>query len=205
MRIPEIETPNEPSGFVGVVADGWWQLADAEGYYPEDLPADWRLGYFANEHEGAYVDLAHWRAAPHDVMHDWSADVHDGFRFYLDHPRRHGARSDDPADAALIETAMRAIGPRLGGFIQWRSTDVGSLLAPTTTPGIANPLSEAAAALRCPPAIQRDVRAAGAWLRRVAEQHRAALIVLRQPASGQLTAWKDLRALLGIADLMAQR
>ncbi len=205
MRIPDSENPDERPGIIGVVADGWWQLADAGGYYPEDLPADWRLGYFANEYEGVYLALAHWRAVPVNVLRDWSGDVHDGFRFYLDYPRCQGAHRSDPAEAALIDAAVRALGQRLGGFIRWQSTDVGSLLVPTTTAGTAGRLCGAATVLRCPPDVQQDLRAAGAWLRRVAGRHRATLVVLRQPTSVQLAAWKDLRALLGIADLTACR
>lgn len=31
-----------------VSARGWWDLADRATFYPDDLPEDWQLSYFAN-------------------------------------------------------------------------------------------------------------------------------------------------------------
>jgi hypothetical protein len=111
---------DEQAGSIGIVADGWWCLADTASYYPEDLPADWQLGYFANEHEGVYIDLAHWRTRLAESLHNWAADVHRGFRFYLEHPT-----VTDPA----VHPGT-GLGTHLGGFIRWSDAGTGRVLTP---------------------------------------------------------------------------
>jgi hypothetical protein len=179
---------DEQAGSIGIVADGWWCLADTASYYPEDLPADWQLGYFANEQEGVYIDLAHWRTRLAESLHNWAADVHRGFRFYLEHPT-----VTDPA----VHPGT-GLGTHLGGFIRWSDAGTGRVLTPVDPDADQGPLRETAAVLRCPPELRGDLRAAAAWLRSIASQHQAALVVLPTPSSSQLADWKDLRALLGI-------
>jgi hypothetical protein len=61
---------------VGLEGPGW----DSE-YYPDDLPEDWRLGYYANEYPGVLIPAAVWAEDP-DVA-QWLEDVSEGFVFYL--------------------------------------------------------------------------------------------------------------------------
>lgn len=61
---------------VGLEGPGW-----DNDYYPEDLPEDWRLGYYANEFPGILIPAGVWSDAP-DVG-QWLEDVDEAFEFYF--------------------------------------------------------------------------------------------------------------------------
>jgi hypothetical protein len=42
----------------------WGRFGHSSGYYPEDLPAEWRLGFFANDFSCACLRLADFNQAP---------------------------------------------------------------------------------------------------------------------------------------------
>ncbi len=64
-------------------ARGWAHPGWVSAFYPEDLPEDWRLSYYANAHRVVLVsaDLLHPGAA--DIVH-WGEDVDAGFRFLFE-------------------------------------------------------------------------------------------------------------------------
>ncbi|MCB1902616.1 MAG: hypothetical protein KDI18_00590 [Gammaproteobacteria bacterium] len=68
-----------------IVGARGWDHAGWHGiFYPDDLPVDWRLSYYANEFAGVLVPEAVWRAAdPVEIKH-WCGDVADGFLFFLE-------------------------------------------------------------------------------------------------------------------------
>jgi hypothetical protein len=69
---------------IEVIARGW-ERSDWWGeFYPEDLPEDWRLSYFANAFQSVLVPAASWREAPRGRLAQWAEDVPDRFRFYLE-------------------------------------------------------------------------------------------------------------------------
>ncbi|MGD8514629.1 MAG: hypothetical protein PVF52_03375, partial [Granulosicoccaceae bacterium] len=61
-------------------AQGWLHPGWEQGYYPDDMPAEWQLGYYANEFRAVLV------APPADSaeVEIWLDDVDDGFGFCLD-------------------------------------------------------------------------------------------------------------------------
>ena len=61
---------------------GWDHAAWAGRYYPEDLPADWRLSYFANEFPGVSLEPDAWIDVPDEVVSGWAQSVPQRFRFY---------------------------------------------------------------------------------------------------------------------------
>jgi len=62
-----------------------WDRPDWRGeFYPEDLPEDWRLSYFANAFESVLVPATSWHEAPLERLAQWAKDVPDRFRFYLE-------------------------------------------------------------------------------------------------------------------------
>jgi len=93
---------------LGVGLAGWRDAAWAEAYFPPDLPADWRMDYYANEHDCVLLSQADWGAADPVNWAAWADAVGEGFRFYLDTanvgPARHDALS-------------AAFGERLGGLL----------------------------------------------------------------------------------------
>ncbi len=51
-------------------------------FYPDDLPEDWRLSYYANEFSGVLLPQDKWCNDNAD-FEQWLEDVPEGFRFYL--------------------------------------------------------------------------------------------------------------------------
>jgi len=55
-------------------------------FYPDDLPQDWRLSYYANEFSTVLVPQSQWQAswqAEGADFEQWAEDVPEGFRFYF--------------------------------------------------------------------------------------------------------------------------
>jgi len=75
-------------------------------FYPEDLPEDWRLSYYANEFSAVLVPQEKWQSEEAD-FEQWAEDVPEGFRFYF--------LSDDlSVDDVLIK---RQLGDAFAGFV----------------------------------------------------------------------------------------
>jgi hypothetical protein len=93
-----------------------WRHADwVAAYYPEDLPNDWQLGYYANELSAVLLDPAAWREESPANLADWAAETHEGFRFYL--------MLDAKEDVAAQCARAAALADRLGGLL-WSGGDV---------------------------------------------------------------------------------
>ncbi len=82
---------------VGV--DDWLRFANDGEFYPDDLPAEWRLGYYANEFETACISLDQTLAG---ICQDlqWLEDLADGFQLYFA-PPTDADESQNTEDAAL--------------------------------------------------------------------------------------------------------
>lgn len=93
---------------LGVGLAGWRDAAWAADYFPPDLPADWRMDYYANEHDCLWLSQAEWGAVGPAMWAEWADAVGEGFRFYLQ------AADSDPAQHAALEAAF---GARLGGLL----------------------------------------------------------------------------------------
>ena len=90
---------------VGLDGAGW----DRE-FYPDDLPEDWRLGYYANEFPGLLIPESVWAADP-DVG-QWLEDVNERFAFYFQLSDRM-----TETDLKRAISAAQQMGPRLQGLI----------------------------------------------------------------------------------------
>ena len=67
-----------------IVGARGWDHADWNGtFYPEDLPDDWRLSYYANEFRGVLLPETVWRTVGPREIAIWCDDVADGFLFFL--------------------------------------------------------------------------------------------------------------------------
>lgn len=63
-------------------ACGWSHTNWAADFYPEDLPMDWRLSYYANEFPVVLVTVEEWRLPEADATH-WCEESEVFFRFVL--------------------------------------------------------------------------------------------------------------------------
>jgi hypothetical protein len=94
------------------------------GYYPEDLPADWRLSYYANEADCALLPPQRWRRVGANEAAAWAEDVGSRFRFYL-----------EAGDRLPSTDLLGALGERCGGVLVTAPDDVpGTTMAPVAAP-----------------------------------------------------------------------
>ncbi len=118
---------------------GWQHPRWQGAYYPDDLPADWQLGYYANDFSCVLVPADYWQQ---DVdMDDWLDAVHESFCFYLEWPQ------DIKCQQKVLQ-AGEVLKPHLGGLLLDKTTgdaDVSRLPVmhgkPIWRPGVESSLS----------------------------------------------------------------
>ncbi|MCB1863907.1 MAG: hypothetical protein KDG50_00625 [Chromatiales bacterium] len=101
------------SGLVRVGALGWDEPEWRNGFYPDDLPEDWRLGYYANEFSTVLVPQRLWWNATDQTWAGWADLVSPAFRFWL-----HADAGTLPgAPGAALTRAASGLGGRLAGVL----------------------------------------------------------------------------------------
>lgn len=90
---------------IGLDAPNW----DRE-FFPDDLPEDWRLAYYANEYPGILIPPEGWAQDP-DIQ-DWIENTSDDFEFYF---QVQAGMSDESLER--LTQAADALGPRLKGLL----------------------------------------------------------------------------------------
>jgi hypothetical protein len=85
---------------------GWNHAGWCGSFYPDDLPPEWRLAYYANEFRAVVVPAALWHGADAGTAAQWAADTAEGFHFLLE------ASATAPS-AALVQ----ALGDRYAGLV----------------------------------------------------------------------------------------
>ncbi|MEN8177108.1 MAG: hypothetical protein ABFS39_00630 [Pseudomonadota bacterium] len=92
-----------------IMPAGWDYPAWVEEFYPEDLPEDWRLSYFANEFSEVLVPQVSWVDAGTDQLQSWIDDVSEDFRFFLE--------ISDPVELSICDKQAEVLGSNLGGLV----------------------------------------------------------------------------------------
>jgi hypothetical protein len=72
-------------------ACGWQHSAWLNDFYDEDLPEEWRLGFYSNEFPVVYVEAADWCRVQGSTnnavdLSEWPDEVSENFRFILELP-----------------------------------------------------------------------------------------------------------------------
>ena len=62
---------------------GWEFESWDNGYYPEDIPQEWKLGYYANDLTAVVVPESVWKQADAEDLEEMSEDIHEDFGFYF--------------------------------------------------------------------------------------------------------------------------
>jgi hypothetical protein len=70
---------------IAIAARGW-QGSEWDHFYPDDMPAEWRLDYYANEFFAVVVPYQEWSQAADEVVLGWMQQVAEEFRFYWELP-----------------------------------------------------------------------------------------------------------------------
>ncbi|MCW8945604.1 MAG: hypothetical protein OQL27_12595 [Sedimenticola sp.] len=100
---------------IKIGAAGWEHSGWLSAFYPDDLPADWRLSYYANEFQIVQIPPALWLSADVDVFTQWRDDVADSFRFILD-------ISNCMAEQGALESlqqCLKTLGEKVAGLVSW--------------------------------------------------------------------------------------
>ncbi len=83
----------------------WAHFATDDGYYPDDLPEEWRLGYYANEFETACIRLTAQMLQQTDDL-EWLEDLAPGFRLYFDTPPEISRKSELLPQLNIFKTVI---------------------------------------------------------------------------------------------------
>ncbi|MEW6445372.1 MAG: DUF72 domain-containing protein [Pseudomonadota bacterium] len=105
-----------------MIALGAWDWRHADwvgGFYPEDLPPDWRLTFYANEYDAVGLRAEDWLLPAPGVLRDWVEDTREGFRFLLEWPETFPAGASEGLGERLAILA-----PRLGALLTGDETSV---------------------------------------------------------------------------------
>jgi hypothetical protein len=98
---------------VNVGAYGWLHRHWINSFYPEDLPADWRLGYYSNEFDTVLVPSFYWLQ---QSMADCEAlldDVHPDFQFFIECDNR----IFDMLSSSELFDALTLLKPQLSALV----------------------------------------------------------------------------------------
>lgn len=87
----------------------WEHVSWEDSFYPDDLPADWRLTYYANEFRVVLVPAA--RLAGGQTA-QWASDIDAGFGFICETPPGLVA----PAEAQAFAESVESLGERCVGI-----------------------------------------------------------------------------------------
>jgi len=163
-----------------VGAEAWEHPGWDELFYPDDLPPEWRLTYYANEFPLVLLPAAVWRLAQPAELDDWRDDVSERFRFVLD------VTSVTATDRPMLQqlgNCQAALGESLAGAVCWSPLDPdghrvlrnglgdGRFLAePVTVPGLDAAVRVAEDGGHCCVLITDGAGHDLKWLRGVLEQ-----------------------------------
>lgn len=93
-----------------IAARGWCHEGWRGGYYPDDLPEDWRLAYYGNEFHAVVVPAAYWETVDSVEVERWLEDTSERFVFYLE-------VADLATDWDRFDRLLAPIFPRIGGVL----------------------------------------------------------------------------------------
>ncbi len=108
--MPDAQPAGERVTEVLVGANAWRHAEWIGGFYPEDLPEEWALAYYANEFRTVLVPEDQWQAAASEVLIQWYDDTHEHFRFLLEL-----AGTSPPVDR--LAGVQRTLRERFGGLV----------------------------------------------------------------------------------------
>lgn len=86
-----------------VTTRGWQHPGWDKTFYPDDMPAEWRLSYFANNFAAVLVSRGDCEKLDTDTVERWLDELEDDFDFYL--------------EADVSNEIKAAFANRLGGIL----------------------------------------------------------------------------------------
>lgn len=94
------------------VGSAGWEHADWQGgFYPPDLPEEWRLAYYNTAYSCVWLANADWSGRDLAELAGWLEDTQERFRFVLEMPA--GLTESDRARLAVLAPRLAAPGGRV--------------------------------------------------------------------------------------------
>lgn len=93
-------------------ANGWLHDEWSEQFYPDDLPDEWRLGYYGNEFSVVLVPASYWVQGA-DAVTEWLEETDESPRFVCEWPA--DARTGTEVETLL--TLFSLLGNRVLGIL----------------------------------------------------------------------------------------
>ncbi|MGE5027404.1 MAG: hypothetical protein ACM3JK_02925 [Betaproteobacteria bacterium] len=103
-----------------VASAGWEHPEWNGGFYPDDLPPEWRLAYYAHIYPGVYLSRAAWSDCDLQTLSGWVDDTPAHFRFVLEA----NPGGNDDADRARLQV----LAPRIGLVLESPGRQDGRVL-----------------------------------------------------------------------------
>ncbi len=99
------------------IATYGWEGEAWQGFYPADLPEDWRMDYYGNEFRAVVIPASVWQRITPAVVEEWLDAIHAEFQFYFE--RLDGQRLT-PEQQAIVAS----FGQQMGGWICQTPTNI---------------------------------------------------------------------------------
>ena len=91
---------------------GWDHNAWQGGFYPEELPPEWRFCYYSNVLRAVWAPADVWTGVTAEAVSQWAQDSDSSFRFILEPPPL-----PSPAELNAFLQLVAPILPQTGGFL----------------------------------------------------------------------------------------
>jgi len=106
-------------------ARGWRHAHWQDSYYPDDLPEEWQLTFYANDFSVVLVPVEYWDKQNGYDLESWLDEVEEDFSFYLEAPS-----FNDEAESHLFQSQCQLMGEQLGGVLITEMGNVTDLEVP---------------------------------------------------------------------------
>lgn len=180
---------------IDLVPWGWAQESWVGGFYPADLPEEWRLCYFSNEFPSVLLPRVVWTGAADDLVAEWVADLPAEFCVYLE-----GACV---GDRAKLRRVLSVLGGLVVGIVDTgRAIEQPGCVSFSFCKGPIEAVRRAGpVACSIPGALVDDLPAARRLLEALAARPDSApAVVIVDPVSvGALHRWWQLAHMAGLA------
>lgn len=172
---------DHPARWIGVAALDWTSVG-LSGFYPDDVPQEWQLTWYANFCMAVVIPPERWLQADSELVAQWCEQTQDNFWFYL--------LCDTSEQVEQAVDLSYVFNGKFGGLILAADVSVvESLSIPVLHLG--------SSALRCTEVNLRSARSViNTWLATFSGDH--GLVLLDGQMSGQIKEVQTLLELMGV-------